>query len=86
MPRTLVLLNEHKEQITNSNPGSHPELHNLFPQDGPMPDSLEWNGRQFKFMDQPTHETDHPGHELYRYISSVSDCPSTNGDWLGGSF
>jgi hypothetical protein len=71
MARTIVLLNKRKEQITNSSPGdaNHgAELNPLFPQEGAMPESLTWSDRNFSFMDQPTHETDEPGAELYRYI------------------
>jgi hypothetical protein len=70
MPRTLVLLNTRKEQITNSNDGSHPELRAFFSQDlnTPMPSGIEWNGRHFDFMDQPVHVTDEPNCELYRYL------------------
>lgn len=71
MARTIVLLNPRKEQITNSSPGpaNHSEeLLSLFPQEGEMPKSLTWNGRTFAFFDQPTHETDEPGAELFRYI------------------
>ena len=73
MPRTVVLLNSRKEQITNSNPGSHPELQKLFPQDLniQMPSTLEWNGRTFEFIDQPVHVTDEPNCELYRYLEKA---------------
>lgn len=71
--RTVVLLNANKEQITNSNPGSNPELQDLFPMDlgKPMPTVIEWNGRKFDFMDQPEHDTDHEDHELFRYIEKA---------------
>jgi hypothetical protein len=71
--RTLVLLNANKEQITNSNPGSHPELQDLFSQDlnTPMPQEITWQGRRFVFMDAPEHATDHANHELYRFIEKA---------------
>lgn len=70
MPRTVVLLNTRKEQITNSNPGSHPEIQQLFPQDlnQTMPKLITWKDRLFDFMDQPVHITDEPNCELYRYL------------------
>ena len=38
----------------------------------PMPSVIEWNGKQFEFMDQPEHETDHADHELFRYIEKAT--------------
>src|ERR1043166_6531647 len=72
MPRTVVLLNARKEQITNSNPGSHPELQELFPQDlnQPMPKVIDWDGRRFDLMAQPVHVTDEPNCELFRYLEA----------------
>jgi len=66
--RNIVLLNARKEQILSS----HAETHGIeFPESGSMPESLTWNGRTFNFMDQPTHETDHEGAELFRYIETA---------------
>lgn len=74
MARIVVLLNSKKEQITNS-------LHQLqahvttplinFPASGAMPETIEWDGMEFTLMDQPTHEDDHAGAELFRYLEKV---------------
>lgn len=74
MARTVVLLNSKKEQITNS-------AHQLqahvttplinFPASGAMPETIEWDGMEFTLMDQPTHQDDHAGAELFRYIEKA---------------
>ncbi len=66
--RAVVLLNEKKEQIISSHANGHTIE---FPETGKMPDSLTWEGRKFEFHDQPTHETDHEGAELFRYIETA---------------
>lgn len=66
--RAVVLLNAKKEQIISS----YAEIHGIdFPESGAMPKSLQWSGRSFVFMDQPTHETDHEGAELFRFIEKA---------------
>jgi hypothetical protein len=69
MPRTVVLLNTRKEQITNSQ--STPDVFLLFPQTGTMPTTIQWNAMNFDFFDQPTSEEDEPGYELYRYLQQA---------------
>lgn len=69
--RQLVLLQKfipsnRIEQFTNS------ILSGIeYPAIGDMPSEIKFEGRTFKFLDQPIHETDHEGHELWRYVVEV---------------
>lgn len=68
MPRTIVLLDKTKTQVTNSR-----AVRLKFPEGGDMKTScpaIWWKGREYRYFDNPTDESDAPGTELYRYVES----------------
>lgn len=68
MSRTIVLLDKNCTHVTNSAAALLD-----FPDTGLMPATIECEGITYNFMDQPTHESDHEGAELFRYCEDGAD-------------
>lgn len=70
MPRTVVLLDKMKTQVTNSR-----AVRLKFPESGDMKTTcpaIWWKGREYRYFDNPKHESDAPGEELYHYLDAAA--------------